>query len=154
VLALVVFHATLFWSQIGDGRLLDPAVAFRWVLGTLLLGGLVALGRAGVPLVRGRRALVLWVLVGLLHWTAAPAADLGDITRAGRQASQVLVDLPTGAAATLLCAATLFLLCLAGARPALRALRSTRVRSFAAAGAHAPVLSLHLASRAPPRTFA
>ena len=152
-LALVVFHAALFWSQITDGRLLEPAVAVRWGLSVLLLGAFVALRRAGVPVLWGRRALVVWVLVGLLHWTAAPATELADITRPGSEASRVLIDLPTGAAATLLCAATLFLLWLVGARPAARVVRSARVRWFAAADAHTSILSLHLASRAPPAAF-
>ena len=96
-----MFHAALFWSQIGSGRLLDPSVAVRWGMGALLLAALVALGRAGVPVLWGRRALVVWVLVALLHVTAAPATDLGGITRTAAQTTQVLVDLPSGAASFL-----------------------------------------------------
>ena len=71
-LALVVFHLLLFWNQIGDGRLLDPAVAMRWGMSALLVVVLTALRRAGVPVLWGRRALVVWVLVALLHWAAVP----------------------------------------------------------------------------------
>jgi hypothetical protein len=92
----------------------------------------------------------VWVLVALLHWTAAPAADLAGITEVGTAAAQVLVDLPTGAASAFLLAITLFLLFLLGARRAPAGPRSMRVRWFAAAGAHTRILGLHLASRAPP----
>ena len=71
------FTLVLFWNQIGSGRLLDPAVAVRWGMGALLLVALTALRRAGVPVLWGRRALVVWVLVALLHCTAVPAGDLG-----------------------------------------------------------------------------
>ena len=151
--ALVVFHAALFWSQIGSGRLLDPSVAVRWGMGALLLAALVALGRAGVPVLWGRRALVVWVLVALLHVTAAPATDLGGITRTAAQTTQVLVDLP-GGAASLRFAVTLFVFLLLGARAAAHGTRLMRVRSFRGAGSPPPILGLHLASRAPPVAFA
>ena len=128
----------------------DPAVAVRWSVGALLLAALVALGRAGVPVLWGRRALVVWVLVALLHVTAAPATDLGGITRTAAQTTQVLVDLPSGAAAALLFAVSLVVLLLLRARVAAHGAGSMRVRPSAAAGAHPPILSLHLASRAPP----
>jgi hypothetical protein len=154
VLALVVFHLVLFWNQIGDGRLLDPAVAVRWGVSALLLVVLTGLRRAGVPVFWGRRALVMWVLVALLHWTAMPAGDLDDITQRGGQATLVLVDLSVSGAAGLLLAASLLLLLLLGARTLPSAARAMRVRPFAAAGAHAAILGLHLASRAPPPAFA
>jgi hypothetical protein len=153
-LALVVFHLLLFWNQIGNGRLLDPAVAMRWGMSALLLVVLTALRRAGVPVVWGRRALVVWVLVALLHWAAVPAGDLDGISQGGAQATQVLLDLPTGGAAGLLLAASLMLLLLLRARALPSAARAVRVRRFAAAGIHAAILSLHLASRAPPPAFA
>jgi hypothetical protein len=153
VLALVVFHAALFWSQIGSGRLLDPAVAVRWGIGALLMAALVALGRAGVPVLWGRRALVVWVLVALLHVTAAPATDVAGLTRTATQTTQILVDLPIGSASLLL-AITLFLLCLPGSRVGSMTAGSIPVGWIAAAGAHPPILSLHLASRAPPLVIA
>jgi hypothetical protein len=150
-LGLVVFHAALFWNHIGEGRLLDPAVAARWGIGALLLLALAALRRAGVPLLWGRRALVVWVLVALLHWTAAPAAD-GTPARGGAMAL-LLVDLPVGASVTLL-AASLFLLILLRARAAPRSTRALGVSVPGAALRHAPLLSRHLASRAPPSLVA
>lgn len=151
-LGLVFFHAALFWNHIGEGRLLDPAVAARWGIGALLLLALAALRRAGVSLLWGRRALVVWVLVALLHWTAAPAADGGTPARGGAMAL-LLVDLPAGASVTLL-AASLFLLILLRARAAPRSTRALGVSVPAAALRHAPLLSRHLASRAPPSLVA
>jgi hypothetical protein len=150
-LGLVVFHAALFWNHIGEGRLLDPAVAARWGIGALLLLAMAALRRAGVPLLWGRRALVVWVLVALLHWTSAPAADGGTPARGGAMAL-LLVDLPAGAVTLL--AASLVLLILLRARAAPRSTRALGVSVPAAALRHAPLLSRHLASRAPPSLVA
>jgi hypothetical protein len=107
-----------------------------------------------VPMLWGRRALVVWVLVALLHWTATPAGDIDGLTQGSAQATQVLVDLPIGGAAALLLAASLMLLLLLSGRAMPSAGRMLRVRWFAAARAHAAILSLHLASRAPPSVFA
>jgi hypothetical protein len=152
-LALVVFHLVLFWDQIGDGRLLDPAVAVRWGMSALLVVAFAALRRAGVPVLWGRRALVVWVLVALLHWAAVPGGDIDGITQGGAQAAQVLFDVPiAGAAALLLAASAMLLFFHARAMP--HAPRTTLVRWFASGSARAAVLSLHLASRAPPPVFA
>jgi len=153
-LALVVFHVLLFRDQIGDGRLFDPAVAVRWGISALLLLAIAGLRRAGVPVLWGRRALVVWVLVAVLHWAALPAGDVDSITQGGVQTTLVLVDLPVGGAAALLLAASVILLSLLGARGLPKAARPMRVRTVAPAGAHAAILSLHLASRAPPPAFA
>ena len=147
-LALVLFHAALFWNHIGEGRLLDPAVAARWSLAVLLLLAMAALRRAGVPLLWGRRALVVWLLVALLHWTAAPPADGGAPTNGGA-IGLLFVDLPAGASVTLL-TASLFLLILLGARRTPRSTCALRASAPAAERRHAPLLSGHLASRAPP----
>jgi hypothetical protein len=147
-LALVLFHAALFWNHIGEGRLLDPAVAARWSLAVLLLLAMAALRRAGVPLLWGRRALVVWVLAALLHWTAAPAAD-GQAQTHGGAIGLLFVDLPAGASVTLL-TASLFLLILLDGHVTPRPTRALGVSAPVAALRHAPILSCHLASRAPP----
>lgn len=64
---LGAFHAWLFGAHLVDGRLADPMVALRWVVGLALFGGLLWLRRLGVPILRGRRAAGLWTLVFLLH---------------------------------------------------------------------------------------
>jgi len=72
--ALALLHALLLWGRLADGTLLKPAVALRWASAIALLATLWALRRRRIPLFRGRRALVLWCLVALLHATAAPGA--------------------------------------------------------------------------------
>src|SRR5262245_66151978 len=67
---LMVFHAGLLVLHAVDGRLFEPATSVRWALGLLLCAGFVALRRAGVPLLWGREAVVLWLLAILLHCQA------------------------------------------------------------------------------------
>ncbi len=71
ILVLVAFHAVLLGVHALDGRLLDPGTSVRWVLGGLLLAGFLALRRLGLPVWWGRKAVVLWLLVVLLHCQAA-----------------------------------------------------------------------------------
>jgi hypothetical protein len=97
--ALAVFHVSLFWNRLLDGQLLDPLVAARWLGAAALIAGLVALRRRGVSLVAGRRALVVWLLVVLLHWSAKPAVAVAD---AGQpSASDLIFVVPSTAAAAL-----------------------------------------------------
>ena len=71
---LLAFHAWLLVTSISSGRVLDVGVAVRWLAGLGISGAFVALWRLGVPLVRGRKALVLWVLVAVLHAHAFASA--------------------------------------------------------------------------------
>jgi hypothetical protein len=68
---LLAYHAGLLATHVVDGRLLEPATSARWLVGGFLLAGFLALRRLGVPLIRGRKAVVLWLLVFLLHGHAA-----------------------------------------------------------------------------------
>ena len=68
---LVVFHAWLLGLHLLDGRAFEPATAARWVLAVLVLAGFRALSHRGLPLFAGRRAVGLWLLVVLIHSTAA-----------------------------------------------------------------------------------
>jgi hypothetical protein len=71
--ALVVFHAWVLGTQLLHGRAFTPETAVRWAVSALVLIGFRALGRRGLPLFSGRRAVVLWLLVILIHahviWT-------------------------------------------------------------------------------------
>lgn len=67
VVALVAFHAALLWARVTAGRLADPNVGLRWAGAAVLIVALVVLRRRGVSLFWGRRALVFWLLVLLLH---------------------------------------------------------------------------------------
>ncbi len=75
---LVVFHGFLLWDRIASLTLLDPVIALRWGAAAALVLGLVRLQRAGVPLLSGRKALVVWSLVALLHATMVPG--IGGLT--------------------------------------------------------------------------
>lgn len=67
VALVVLYHAFLLWQRVADLTLLEPAVAARWLATLLLLLALYRLHQRGVPLIWGRKALVFWLLVLLLH---------------------------------------------------------------------------------------
>jgi hypothetical protein len=67
VVSLVFLHVSILWARITQGRLGEPLIALRWGAAFVLLLALLALRRRGVPLLWGRRALVFWLLVLVLH---------------------------------------------------------------------------------------
>lgn len=140
---LIAFHGWLFAGRLLDGELLEPAVALRWMASVFLVAALLGLRRAGVPLVRGRRALVFWVSVLLLHWSATPMAERSLATGELLIAAPGAVALATGA-----------VLLLGAARRRRRAHRPPRLAGPAAVPPHVPAarwLPLALAARPPPR---
>jgi hypothetical protein len=150
VALLLVFHAVLFWTHLIGGRLFEPAVALRWGIGFVLLGLLVGLRRIGVPLFWGRRALVVWVLVALLHVGAAmPVTAPSLTTDTPTDITLSIFVLPQ--AAGIAFAAGLLLLALRLARgwrlpvPIVRPVRRARGPRIST-----PLLSPRLAPRAPP----
>ena len=148
--ALLVFHVGLFWSHLSAGRLFEPAVALRWGIGLLLIGLLVGLRRVGVPLFRGRRALVVWLLVALLHVSAAMPATSGSLTADSPADSALsLVVLPP-AAGLVLAAGLLLLGALLARAWRLVPAPSRRCREERAVGRRPLVLTSNLAPRAPP----
>lgn len=64
---LAVFHGQLLWHRLSEGSLLQPIVVARWAVSALLVLALLQLWSRGLPLLRGRRAGVLWLIVVLLH---------------------------------------------------------------------------------------
>jgi hypothetical protein len=68
--ALGLFHVWLFGRQAMEGALASPGLLLKWLAAFGLAAALVALRRKGVSLVRGRKAVAVWVLAALLH---APA---------------------------------------------------------------------------------
>lgn len=79
--ALTVFHGSLLWQRLTDGSLLQPVVVARWALSALLVLVLLRLWSRGLPLLSGRRAGVVWLVVALLH-AMAPAAALPAVVPA------------------------------------------------------------------------
>ena len=68
---LALFHVWLFAGQAWDGRLADPALILRWLIAFALVAGLIGLRRQGTSIVRGRKAVSIWLLAALLHGPAA-----------------------------------------------------------------------------------
>lgn len=97
---LVCFHLFLLGLQFASGQAFEPATAVRWVLAALVLAGFRALSRRGLPLVIGRRAIGLWLLVFVIH--ASAAWDGGGIAFGAA--------IPESAAALAQLSATAFLL--------------------------------------------
>ncbi len=94
---LVAFHGQLLWQRLADGSLLEPVVAIRWLLGALLTAALGSLWRRGLPLFRGRRAAVVWLVALLLH-AGVPGGSMPAVA----PAASALLALPAILAA--LCA--------------------------------------------------
>jgi NADH:ubiquinone oxidoreductase subunit K len=67
---LALFHFWLFAGQAWDGRLSDPVVLLRWLAAGALVAALVGLHRRGISIVRGRKAVAIWLLAVLLHGPA------------------------------------------------------------------------------------
>jgi len=79
---LVAFHAWLLWTHLVGGMALEPQIAVRWVVAAAVLVGFRALQRHGLSLFWGKRAVVLWLLVMVIHchavWSGEPiAVELG-----------------------------------------------------------------------------
>jgi hypothetical protein len=73
--ALVVFHGWLLWTHVAAGKAFEPATSLRWLIAIGVLVGFRALSRHGLPLLFGRRAVVLWLLVILIHCHAVWTGD-------------------------------------------------------------------------------
>jgi len=146
---LVAFHVVLLGSHLGTGRLFEPGVALRWSVGLVLLALLVGLRRVGVPVLWGRRALVVWVLVALLHVNTTPGVS-DSFTNANPAAAALsLVVLPPSAGLVL--AAGLLLLATMLARAwRLSPPASGRAHPVRAVRLRSHVHAARLASRGPP----
>ena len=147
-LALVLFHAWLFWDQWQIGRLSDPLLATKWAGSALLLVAFAICRRQRVALLRGRRGVVIWTLAAVLH----VGADHPGIAVTPETASAVLFVLPGIAGAALLTAGLLW-----GARRTRTAMRA-RAPRIRVTTAHpfprSPLLVSPRGLRAPPLRFA
>jgi hypothetical protein len=96
-LVLVLFHGWLFAGQAWEGQLADVGQASRWLIAAGLAFGLWTLRRQGGSMLRGRRAVALWLLAALLHGPAL--ADRFDVNApALPEVAAVLVQASTGVA--------------------------------------------------------
>jgi hypothetical protein len=69
--SLAGFHIWLLGQHVVGGQAFEPATMVRWLLAVLVLVGFRALSRRGLPLFLGRRAVGLWLLVVIIHCSAA-----------------------------------------------------------------------------------
>lgn len=148
---LALLHLWLLGSRVAAGDFADPAVALRWAAAAGLVAALAALRRRGVPLLWGRQALAFWVLVLLLHWSAAGPAAEASPPQASRPGSPLVVLLPSAGALGALFLGTLFLVLAAHGRVTAARRWSPRL----GAARHAPPLGRlglpnPLAPRPPP----
>lgn len=99
---LIVFHVGLLFVHAVEGRLFEPATSVRWLVGALLFGGFVALRRLGVPVLWGRKAVVLWLLVVLLHCHAAfSSAEIEELTAFDSMVATLVTEVFVATAALL-----------------------------------------------------
>lgn len=149
--ALVLFHVYIFWKQFAAGDLADPAKGLAWGVGAALFACMIALRQAGVPLLRGRRALAVWLMVAVLHVgvinSAPPPADAAA---AAANAALALFTVPSSLLSVALLSGLLLLLTKMRRRPSAPRLSAGYARrSRARALAHL-ALRVPLPSRAPP----
>lgn len=70
---LLYLHSFLLAERLSDLSIFEPVVAVKWIASLLILAVLLKFRLAGIPLLKGRKALVVWMLVLLLHCqTSAP----------------------------------------------------------------------------------
>ena len=76
---LALFHAYLFAWQVSNGALAEPGVIARWLVAAILVRALVAV-RHHHSMIRGRKALCIWLLAALLHGPALARAGESQFT--------------------------------------------------------------------------
>ena len=101
VTSLVAFHGWLLWTHAFGGRAIDLQTAARWAVAILVLAGFRALHRCGMPLFWGRRAIVLWLLVVVLHCSAVWAGEATSLDVGIPETISVLAQLTVPAASVL-----------------------------------------------------
>lgn len=143
---LVLFHLWLFGSQLLAGRLTEPGPALRWIAAAGLVVALVALRRSGTSIFRGRQAVAIWLLAGLLHGPAVA----GSSTYESPALAEVVTSLVQIAAAAIVIGFGLAVL--AGAVRRLVAPRLVRARAIGRRRRqpHGPASCLRSAPRPPP----
>lgn len=141
---LVAFHVWLLAGHVSSGQFLEPERLFRWVVAAGLAAGIIVLRRQGAALF-GRRAMVVWMLAGLLHVPAiANRLDSFDAPVAASLTELTLVSVAVGLG-----------LRFAGRIPVKRSAATRRSDFLVVVAGPAFAISSgslpHLASRPPPR---
>jgi hypothetical protein len=76
-LGLILFHVWLFAGRLREASLTAESL-LRWILGAALLTLALYFRRRGLSLVRGRPAIVFWVLALLLHLGPLPVPAIHE----------------------------------------------------------------------------
>jgi hypothetical protein len=97
---LALFHVWLFAGQVWEGRLADPVVLLRWLAAGALVAALVGLHRRGASILRGRKAVAIWLVAALLHGPAVARSieGLGEPALPGFVATLTQIAAVSGAA--------------------------------------------------------
>lgn len=146
---LVLFHVWLLSNQALAGQLAEPGRLLRWLAAFSLLGALIVLRLRGVSLLRGRKAVAVWLLAVLLH--GPTVAD--RIGTAGFPAvSEVAAALGQLAVASAAVAGLRRLVALARARkyPKSRPATTARIALGKLSGVLSADAFLHITPRPPP----
>lgn len=146
-LALGGFHAWLFVRQVASGDLASPGTLLKWLAAAALIAALVALRRQGVPLLRGRKAIAVWALAGLLH---APAIGDRIATLDTPVIPEVVITLSKSVASVAPLVAALLLLFIAREHAAARSAMRRASAVFVAPALRPPRASRRFAPRPPP----
>ena len=141
---LVAFHVWLLAGSVSSGEFLEPERLFRWLFAAGLAAGIILLRRQGAAIF-GRRAMVVWMLAGLLHVPAiVNRLDFFDAPVAASLTELALVSVAVGLG-----------LRLVGRMSVARSATTGRTDFFVVIAAPTVAISSgslpHLASRPPPR---
>lgn len=138
---LVLFHVWLFAGRLREASL-TPEALLRWVLGAALLGLALYFRRRGLSVLRGRPAIVFWVLALLLHLGPLQMPAIHE------PVPEILSLLPWGLAAPMIAALLVQRAASRIAGP--RWARERRRTSLSTALESAPLLALRFSPRPPP----
>jgi hypothetical protein len=144
---LVLFHLWLFGSQLLDGRLTELGPVVRWLMAIGLMAALAGLHLSGASLVRGRKAVSIWLLAALLHGPAMAGAAVDHSSPALAEVVTTLVQVVAASAAL---GVVLALLAVAVCRLFARSLVTARALGRRRLRPFEPGRSLRSASRPPP----
>jgi hypothetical protein len=144
---LVLFHLWLFGSQLWEGQLAELGPVLRWAMAAGLTAALVGLYRSGGSVVRGRKAVAIWLLAALLHAPAIAGDSQAPPSPALAEAVTVLVQITAASAALGL---GLALLALVLRRVPARRLARARAVARRRVRPNDPGRSLHVTPRPPP----
>ncbi|MEO6224061.1 MAG: hypothetical protein ABIP90_12510 [Vicinamibacterales bacterium] len=144
---LGAFHVWLLLSQAWAGDLVDAALVSRWLVAVGLSIAMVVLRRRGLPLLRGRHAIAVWLLAALLHGPAL-ARDVEGVAPSMPEVVATLAQAVT----TLAVVGTLLLVLFAFRfrRSAVALLAAAHLQAPAFVGALPPRSFLRFSARPPP----